>query len=178
MQRRFMRPTINRQSQVPRDPSEGLLLWIEKDDYSETPEKGYFRLFPGNKVRLRYAYVVECEGWHNGVVRCRYLPETRSGTPGADAVKVKGNIHWVSKKHAHQSDVRLYDRLFSAEHPEGVEHLNPKSMTVVQAQLERNLSGEELAAVQFERHGYFIADSGGFNRTVTLRDSWHVSKAP
>jgi glutaminyl-tRNA synthetase len=147
-------------------------LWIERDDYSDAPQKGYFRLFPGNKVRLRYAYVVECEGWHNGVVRCRYLPETRSGTPGADAVKVKGNIHWVSKKHAHQSNVRLYDRLFSAEYPEGIEHLNPKSVKVIQAQLERNLSGEELAAVQFERHGYFVADTGGFNRTVTLRDSW------
>jgi glutaminyl-tRNA synthetase len=147
-------------------------LWIERDDYSDAPAKGYFRLFPGNKVRLRYAYVVECEGWHNGVVRCRYLPETRSGTPGADAVKVKGNIHWVSKKHAHQSDVRLYDRLFSAEHPEGIEHLNPKSVTVIQSQLERNLSGMESGAVQFERHGYFVADSDGFNRTVTLRDSW------
>jgi glutaminyl-tRNA synthetase len=147
-------------------------LWIERDDYTDSPPKGYFRLAPGAMVRLRYGYVVKCEGWHNGIVRCTYLPETRSGTPGADAVKVKGNIHWVSKKHAHQSDVRLYDRLFSAEHPEGIEHLNPKSVTVIQAQLERNLSGEELAAVQFERHGYFVADSCGFNRTVTLRDSW------
>src|SRR5258706_587602 len=146
-------------------------LWIERDDFTDAPEKGYFRLFPGNKVRLRYAYVVECEGWHNGVVRCRYLPDTRSGTPGADTVKVKGNIHWVSKKHAHQADVRLYDRLFSAEHPEGVEHLNPKSVTVIQAELERCLSGEELAAIQFERHGYFVADSGGFSPTVTLSDT-------
>jgi glutaminyl-tRNA synthetase len=153
-------------------------LWIERDDYSEAPEKGYFRLFPGNKVRLRYAYVVECEGFHNGVVRCRYLPETRSGTPGADAVKVKvkGNIHWVSKKHAHQSEVRLYDRLFSAERPEGIEHLNPKSMEVIQAQLERSLSGMESGSVQFERHGYFIADRSGFNRTVTLRDSWRTPR--
>ncbi len=147
-------------------------LYIEREDFTDAPEKGYFRLFPGNKVRLRYAYVVECEGWHNGVVRCRYLPETRSGTPGADSVKVKGNIHWVSKKHAHQSEVRLYDRLFSAERPDRTEHLNPKSLNVIQAQLERNLAGTEAGAVQFERHGYFMADRGGFNRTVTLRDSW------
>src|SRR6185369_9120913 len=87
-------------------------LWIEREDYTDAPEKGYFRLAPGAMVRLRYGYVVKCEGWHNGIVRCTYLPETRSGTPGADSVKVKGNIHWVSVKHAHAAQVHLYDRLF------------------------------------------------------------------
>jgi glutaminyl-tRNA synthetase len=146
-------------------------LWIEREDYNEAAPKGYFRLFPGNKVRLRNAYVVECEGWHNGIVRCRYLPDTKSGTPGSDAVKVKGNIHWVSLKHAHQAEVRVYDREFDVERPEGIEHLNPNSNTVIHAQLERSLSGTESGQVQFERHGYFVADRGGFNRVVTLRDS-------
>jgi glutaminyl-tRNA synthetase len=147
-------------------------LWIEKDDFTNAPEKGYFRLFPGNKVRLRHAYVVECVGWHNGLVRCRYLPETRSGTPGADSVKVKGNIHWVSDKHAHIAEVRLLDRLFKTDRPEGIEDLNPASNAVVQTRLEASLGTTVKEPVQFERHGYFEADSDRFNRTVTLRDSW------
>ncbi len=86
----------------------------------ETPSKGYFRLFPGNKVRLRYAYVVECTGYDKATdtVRCKYLPETRSGTPGADSVKVKGNIHWVSVKHAHAAEVHLYRPLVQDRAPE------------------------------------------------------------
>ena len=100
---------------------------------------------------------------------------SKSGTPGADQYKVKGNIHWVSVKHAHGSEVRLYDRQFQAEHPEGVEHLNPGSMKKIRAQLEPSLrDAPPGAAMQFERHGYFVADRAGgvFNRTVTLRDSW------
>ena len=147
-------------------------LWIEKEDFEEVPPKGYFRLFPGNEVRLRYGYVVKCIGMENGVVRCTYRPDSKSGTPGADKYKVKGNIHWVSARHAHQAEVRLYDRLFSNEHPEGLEDLNPSSLRTVTAQLEPALSNDKTMPVQFERHGYFVFDRGGFNRTVTLRDSW------
>ena len=152
-------------------------LWIEREDYQETPPKGYFRLYPGNMVRLRYGYVVKCVGYDKAsdAVRCEYLPDSRSGTAGADQYKVKGNIHWVSVKHAHACEVRLYDRLFQAEHPEGVAHLNESSMKAITAQLEPALRDSPSdTAVQFERHGYFVADgrSGAFNRTVTLRDSW------
>jgi glutaminyl-tRNA synthetase len=153
-------------------------LWIEREDFQEKPEKGYFRLFPGNDVRLRFGYVVKCLGMDNGVVRCTYYPDSRSGTPGADKYKVKGNIHWVSAKQAHPADVRLYDRLFREPEP-GASHdflqdLNPASMTTVRAQLEPALaSAKPGESFQFERHGYFIADpDGGFNRTVTLRDAW------
>jgi len=153
-------------------------LWIEREDYMETPSKGYFRLFPGNQVRLRYGYVVKCEGWHNGIVRCTYLPETRSGTPGADAVKVKGNIHWVSVKHAYAAQIQLYDRLFKVEHPEGVEHLNPESKKTIAAQLEPSLSITTKEPIQFERHGYFVLDEKTifsnpvFLRTTSMKDSW------
>ena len=148
-------------------------LWIERDDYTDAPAKGYFRLAPGAMVRLRYGYVVKCEGWHNGIVRCTYLPETRSGTPGADAVKVKGNIHWVSVKHAHEAQVRLYDRLFKVPNPEGIEHLNPDSRKEITARLEPALNEAKTNDLfQYERHGYFVRDGEMFNRTVTLRDSW------
>ena len=148
-------------------------LWIEREDYAESPPKGYFRLYPGNQVRLRFGYVVKCIGMENGVVRCTYEPESRSGTPGADKFKVKGNIHWVCAAHAHPAEVRLYDRLFKVPDPEGVAHLNPDSVRTVNAKLEPSLrSAKAEERFQFERHGYFVADRGGFNRTVTLRDSW------
>jgi len=155
-------------------------LWIERDDYQEKPEKGYFRLFPGNEVRLRFGYVVKCLGMKDGVVRCTYHADSRSGTPGADRYKVKGNIHWVSAAHAFEAEVRLYDRLFKRPQPEGVEDLNADSKKIVAAQLEpalRQAKPEE--GFQFERHGYFVADridsrpgAPRFNRAVTLRDSW------
>jgi glutaminyl-tRNA synthetase len=169
-------------------------LWIEREDFAEQPPKGYFRLFPGNKVRLRYGYVVECTGYGkdnegNLVVRCRYDPDTRSGTPGAEKVKVKGNIHWVSAKHAHAAEVRLYDRLFKVPHPGAGDRafqadLNTDSRTVVAAQLEPALGGAAAEErFQFERHGYFVADlrdskpgAPVFNRAVTLRDSWGAGK--
>ncbi len=93
-------------------------LWIERDDFMQTPPKGYFRLFPGNKVRLRYGYVIECTGYDEATatVRCRYDPDTKSGTPGAEKVKVKGAIHWLSAAHAHRAEVRLYDRLLQIPH--------------------------------------------------------------
>jgi len=151
-------------------------LWIEREDYEEKPPQGYFRLFPGNHVRLRYGYVVKCLGMENGVVRCTYEPESRSGTPGADKFKVKGNIHWVSAAHAHAAEVRLYDRLFKVAGPEGLADLNADSVRSAKAQLEPSL-GEAKAEerFQFERHGYFVRDPSraAFNRTVTLRDSWN-----
>jgi glutaminyl-tRNA synthetase len=161
-------------------------LWIEREDYAEAPAKGYFRLFPGNEVRLRYGYVLKCLGYDpaSDSVRCTYYADSKSGTPGADRYKVKGNIHWVSAKHACEAEVRLYDRLFSDPQP-GVERefldaLNPASKQVIRARLEPAL-GEARAEqrFQFERHGYFVADlkdsrpgAPVFNRTATLRDSW------
>jgi len=200
-------------------------LWIERDDYTESPPKGYFRLAPGAEVRLRYGYIVKCIGAEKDaagnvtVVHCTYDPGTRSGTPGADARKVKGNIHWLSAAHAVPAEVRLYDRLFNvpfpgAKNPWGVradvatpevpapahhvaiagddddaievaerdyrDDLNPDSKRVITAFVEPALAAaapEE--RVQFERHGYFVADMADhvpgkpvFNRAVTLRDSW------
>ena len=150
-------------------------LWIEREDYQETPPKGYFRLFPGNKVRLRYAYVIECIGYDKatGTVRARYFEDSRSGTPGADTYKVKGNVHWVSAKHAHRTDVRLYDRLFAATTPKDLSDLNPDSCKSVRAILEPSLQGMAVAeCVQFERHGYFTRDKVGVLRTVGMKDSW------
>jgi glutaminyl-tRNA synthetase len=169
-------------------------LWIERDDFAETPPKGYFRLFPGNSVRLRYGYVVKCTGCDKDAdgnvtaVRCEYIPDTKSGTPGAERVKVKGNIHWVSVRHAHDAEVRLYDRLFRVPQPgredDFFADLNPDSKRVITARLEpalRDAKPEE--RFQFERHGYFCADrrdSGPgapvFNRALTLRDSWAAGK--
>jgi glutaminyl-tRNA synthetase len=162
-------------------------LWIEREDFAQDPPKGYFRLFPGNKVRLRYGYVVECLGYDKAsdTVRCRYDPETRSGTPGAEKVKVRGAIHWLSARHCHRADVRLYDRLFRVPQPgagnsDFLKDLNPDSKKTVHAQLEpslRDAKGED--RFQFERHGYFVADRvdpSAFNRAVSLRDSWGASK--
>jgi glutaminyl-tRNA synthetase len=162
-------------------------LWIEREDFTESPPKGYFRLFPGNKVRLRFGYVVECTGYDpaTGSVTCRYDPDTKSGSPGAEKVKVKGNIHWVSVRHAHAAEVRLYDRLFREPGPGAgdgnfLRDLNPQSKRVVTAMLEPSLRDAQAEdCYQFERHGYFVADRTDsapgrpvFNRAVTLRDSW------
>jgi len=166
-------------------------LWIEAEDFMEVPSKGYFRLFPGNKVRLRYGFVIECTGCDkdaNGnviAVHCNYFADSKSGTEGSANYKVKGNIHWVSAAHAIEAEVRLYDRLFTDAHPDAggkdfKQALNADSKTVVTAYLE---SGAELAKpdekFQFERHGYFVADrvdsTAGkpvFNRITTLKDSW------
>ncbi len=166
-------------------------LWIERDDFAETPPKGYFRLFPGNNVRLRYAYVVKCTGCQKDdkgrviAVHCEYIPETKSGTAGADKIKVKGNIHWLSATHAHACEVRLYDRLFKVAHPgaggqDFLLDLNPGSRNTITAQTELALKDANPEdRFQFERHGYFVADRADskpgapkFNRAVTLRDSW------
>ncbi len=166
-------------------------LWIEREDFSENPPKGYFRLFPGNSVRLRYGYVVKCTGCDKDAqgnvtaVHCEYLPDTKSGTPGAESVKVKGNIHWLSAHESVQAEVRLYDRLFSVAHPGAGDRdflldLNPDSRKTVIARVESGLrEAAPGSCFQFERHGYFVADlvdfrAGApvFNRAVTLRDSW------
>lgn len=166
-------------------------LWIEREDFNENPPKGYFRLFPGNKVRLRYGYVIECTGVDKDAdgnvvaVHANYLPDTKSGTPGADSVKVKGNIHWVSAQHALQAEVRLYDRLFNDPHPDAggknfLDALNADSKRVVTAYLEPGLREAKAEdRFQFERHGYFVADRVDsqpgrpvFNRIVGLKDSW------
>ncbi|MDP2172050.1 MAG: glutamine--tRNA ligase/YqeY domain fusion protein [Rhodocyclaceae bacterium] len=170
-------------------------LWIEREDFAETPPKGYFRLFPGNKVRLRYGFVIECTGCDKDAdgkvvaVYCNYFADSKSGTPGADNYKVKGNIHWLSARHAYATEVRLYDRLFAVEAPGSgggnfIADLNPNSKAVITAQLEpalKDAAAEE--RFQFERHGYFVADrvdsrpgAPVFNRAVTLKDSWSKGK--
>ncbi|HUF82679.1 MAG TPA: glutamine--tRNA ligase/YqeY domain fusion protein [Burkholderiales bacterium] len=156
-------------------------LWIERDDFQEVPAKGYFRMFPGNTVRLRHGYVVKCVGYDKATdtVRCEYFPDSKSGTQGSAKYKVKGNIHWVSVKHAFAAGIRTYDRLFKSEHPEEIEELNPASKVTSIAQLEPSLQSSEEPTYQFERHGYYTLDSSAtraFNRTVTLRDSWAGGK--
>ena len=174
-------------------------LWIEREDFQENPVKGFFRLSPGAQVRLRYAYVIECTGVEkdaNGAIteiRARIFEDSKSGTPGADLYKVKGNIHWVSAKHAYMAQVRLYDRLFAHPTPgarrEGdapdlernfLDDLNPNSLQVITAAMEPSLKDAKPEdRFQFERHGYFVADlkdsapgAPVFNRAVTLKDSW------
>lgn len=186
--------------QAPRNPHQPELgdrhfsfsreLWIERDDFREEPPKKYFRLFPGNLVRLKYAYVVRCTGCVKDAegniveVHAEYLPETKSGTPGADSVKVKGNITWVSAAHGQRAEVRLYDRLFSDAQPDAgdknfLDFINPDSFQTVQAWLEPGAPIEAESHWQFERLGYFVADRVDstaerpvFNRSATLRDSW------
>ncbi|MFI4939545.1 MAG: glutamine--tRNA ligase/YqeY domain fusion protein [Burkholderiales bacterium] len=182
----------------PHHPERGLrhfpisqTLWIEADDFMEAPSKGYFRLFPGNKVRLRYGYVIECTGCDkdaNGnvtAVHCTYFADSKSGTEGSANYKVKGNIHWVSAAHALEAEVRLYDRLFTDPNPDagGKDFklsLNPHAKQVVSAYLEPDMKEAQAESrYQFERHGYFVADridskpgKPVFNRIVTLKDSW------
>lgn len=166
-------------------------LWIEREDFMETPSKGFFRLMPEGLVRLRYGHVVKCTGFEKDVlgnitvVHCEYLPDTKSGTAGADAIKVKGNIHWVSVAQAYECEIRLYDRLFKEAHPgsgdsDYLNDLNTNSVQRITAQLEPSLKeAKPEDRFQFERHGYFVADIKDsvagrpvFNRTVTLRDAW------
>ncbi len=167
-------------------------LWIEREDFMEVPSKGYFRLFPGNKVRLKYGYIVECTGCTKDAdgkvieVQATVLMDTKSGTPGADAVKVKGTITWLAAQTALPAEVRLYDRLFTDAQPDAsgkdfLQALNPDSIKLITAYLEPGMVKvlpEE--RYQFERHGYFIADrvdskpgTPVFNRIATLRDSWN-----
>ncbi|MDP3612394.1 MAG: glutamate--tRNA ligase family protein, partial [Rubrivivax sp.] len=167
----------------------GPQVWIERDDFAEVPAKGFFRLFPGNKVRLKYGMVVECTGCEKDAagtvtrVLARVVPDTKSGTPGADAVKVKGTITWVGVHDALPATVVLYDRLFTEPQPDAGgrdfrDVLNPKSKQVVTAYLEPGLADTPAERhFQFERHGYFLADRKEhrpsqpvFNRITALKD--------
>jgi glutaminyl-tRNA synthetase len=166
-------------------------LFIEQDDFMENPPNKFFRMTPGQEVRLKGAYIVRCTGLLKNdsgevtEVYCTYEPETRSGGPQADR-KVKGTLHWVSAAHALDAEVRLYDRLFSDADPSGHkdtdprEFLNPDSLTVMKGcKVERSLAdAKPMDKFQFQRIGYFCVDydSGKgnlvFNRTVGLKDTW------
>jgi glutaminyl-tRNA synthetase len=167
-------------------------IYVERDDFAETPPPKFYRLFPGNEVRLRYAYIIKCTGVLKDAagniteVRCTYDPATRGGnTP--DGRKIKSTIHWVSAGHALDAEVRLYEQLFKTEDPNAEtssgdwhDNLNPKSLEVTRAKVEPSLRdakpGEKY---QFERLAYFCVDTEDskpgkpvFNRTVTLKDTW------
>lgn len=170
-------------------------LYIERDDFMENPPKKFFRMTPGQEVRLKSAYIVKCTGCKKNdageieEIYCEYDPETRSGLPGSMR-KVKGTLHWVSATMCQEAEVRLYDRLFSVENPaeekdrDFRELLNPDSLKVVTAKIEPYLA--ESAAMgnhyQFQRIGYFSVDPDTtashivFNRTVSLKDSWEKAK--
>jgi glutaminyl-tRNA synthetase len=184
----------------PEDPGAGTrqvpfsrVLYIEQDDFRESPPKKYFRLSPGAEVRLRYAYFLKCIGVVKDEqtgealeLRCTYDPQTRGGS-APDGRKVKATIHWVSAEHAVDAEVRLYDHLFSKPNADEVEpgkdykvNLNPHSLEVVAGcKLEPGLAAAAVGdRLQFERLGYFCVDPDSkpgrlvFNRTVTLRDTW------
>ncbi len=180
----------------------GKEVWIERTDFEETPPKGFFRLFPpkmhvdgtvtaGNKVRLKYGHVIECTGFVKDAagkvteVQAMVVPDTKSGTPGSASVKVKGVITWVADADALTAEVRLYDRLFTDEHPDAsgkdfLVSLNPNSLKVIQAIVEPTLAtAKPDTKYQFERHGYFVADRVDsmlgkpvFNLAVGLKDSF------
>ena len=176
---------------APRHFTIGKEVWIEREDYEETPPKGYKRLFPGNKVRLKGGFVIECTGatknadGHITEVLATVIPGTKSGTPGADSVKAKAAITWVGVADGVQAEVRMYDRLFLDAHPDAggkdfIESLNPDSLKVVTAIVEPSLANAKPGdKFQFERHGYFVADCVDhaegkpvFNLAVGLKDSW------
>lgn len=191
----------------PEDPSAGSrkvpfsgVLYIERDDFAETPPKGFHRLYPGNEVRLRYAYYVRCTDVVKDAdgnvteVHCTYDPATRGGD-SPDGRKVKATIHWVSAAHAVPAEVRLYDHLFASPEPENVaegqnylDGINSKSLEVVRAFIEPSLADAQAGVdefgilrpdrFQFERLGYFSVDPDSkpaalvFNRSVSLKDTW------
>ncbi|HEY7649118.1 MAG TPA: glutamine--tRNA ligase/YqeY domain fusion protein [Methylomirabilota bacterium] len=181
----------------PEDPAAGSrpvpfsrILYIEQDDFRETPPPKYFRLSPGVEVRLRYAYIIKCTGFTKDPrtgeiteVRCTYDPDSRGGD--SKGRRVKGTIHWVSAQHAIEAEVRLYDALFTVPKPDETDDfktvLNPHSLEVLTGtRLEPALrDAAPESRFQFERQGYFCADSRDsapgrlvFSRTVGLRDTW------
>ena len=163
------------------------VIYIEQDDFMETPSKGYYRLAPGQEVRLRHAYVIKCEqvikDETTGEItelRCSYDPTTKSGED-TSGKKIKGTIQWVSANHAKQVEVRIYDRLYLIENPDGPEDLNPDSLeTLTNCFIEPAVAEEKPdERYQFERQGYFYVDPIDsvdgklvFNRIVPLKDSW------
>ncbi len=165
-------------------------LWIEREDFMEEAPKKFFRMTPGKEVRLKNAYIVKCTGCKkndNGEVEevfCEYDPDSRSGMPGANR-KVKGTLHWVSRRHAVKAEVRLYDRLFSVENPSADERdfrelLNPDSLKVLTECYVEPYAAQQppLTYLQFQRIGYFTPDKEStpghpiYNRTVNLKDTW------
>ncbi|MFL9482726.1 glutamine--tRNA ligase/YqeY domain fusion protein [Chitinophagaceae bacterium LWZ2-11] len=164
-------------------------IYIEREDFMENPPKKYFRLAPGQMVRLKSAYIIKCEevikddAGNVTEVRCTYIPESKSGSD-TSGIHVKGTLHWVSVKHAVTAEVRLYDRLFKEEHVDGAEgdfkdHINKDSLQVVTAYAEPALKNAKFdERYQFLRKGYFCLDKETneeklvFNRTVTLKDNW------
>lgn len=180
----------------PEDPNGGVRsirfskeIWIERDDFMENPPKKYFRLSPGNMVRLKSAYIIRCDEVkkdENGEVielHCTYIPESKSGQD-TSGIHVKGTLHWVNAADALQVEVREYDRLFKVEDPTDEEgdfkdYLNPNSLQVVTGYAERSLEHAVLQdRFQFIRKGYYCLDTDStpehliFNRTVTLKDGW------
>ncbi len=180
----------------PEDPNAGTrkvpfskVLYIEQDDFRETPPPKYYRLFPGNEVRLRYAYFIKCthvvknDAGEVVEVHATYDPTTRGGD-SQDGRKVKSTIHWVSATHAKAAEIRMYDRLFSKENPEEGEEgflacLNPNSLEVLTGYVEPALASADAGSrFQFERLGYFCVDKDStpekpvFNLTVNLKDTW------
>ena len=171
----------------------GHKLWIEREDFAVTPPKGFFRLAPGARVRLRYGHVIECTGWDAGAdglpvaVRARVLPDSKSGTPGADNYKVKGNIHWLPE-HAPEVEIRRYGPLFNDPNPgvrdDWMDCLNPDSRVSIRGRVEAGAAlCDPEQRFQFERHGYFVADrvdhrpeTPVFNQIVSLKDSKALSR--
>lgn len=165
-------------------------LWIERDDFMEEPTKKYFRLGPGLMVRLKNAYIIQCDSFVKddtgrvSEIRCTYIPESKSGSD-TSGIHVKGTIHWVSVAGAKTAEIRLYDRLFRVEDPSNEdgdfkEYINPDSLSVIKnAFIEPDLENAEPGfGYQFIRKGYFSLDIDSrpdklvFNRTVTLKDAW------
>ena len=170
-------------------------LWIEQDDFMVEPIKGFFRLFVGNKVRLRHGFVIECTGFDTNdageviAVHANYFPDSKSGTEGSNNYKVKGNIHWLSDASAIPCEIRVYDRLFNDPHPDAggkdfLAALNPDSKHTSQGFVESGLANTAPEThFQFERHGYFVTDQKDsqpgalvFNRIVSLKDGWTAKK--
>jgi glutaminyl-tRNA synthetase len=165
------------------------VIYIEQDDFQEVPQPKYYRLFPGNEVRLRYAYFIKCthvvkDDQGNVVeVHCTYDPSTRGGD-SPDGRKVKSTIHWVSAEHAKEAEIRMYDRLFTKEDPEEGDEgflscLNPNSLQILKGYVEPELASPAVGSrYQFERLGYFCTDIDStaekpvFNLTVNLKDTW------
>ena len=176
-------------------------LWIEREDFMEEPPKKFFRLGPGLMSRLKNAYIVRCDDFVKDSegnvteIHCTYFPESKSGED-TSGLKVKGTMHWVSVKHAKTAEIRLYDRLFTAEEPDREEgdfkdYINPESLVVLKnAYIEPDLANAQQQLIdnpdrryQFIRKGYFCLDADStadhlvFNRTVTLKDTWAKESA-
>lgn len=171
-------------------------LYIEKEDFKESANRKFFRLTLGKEVRLKNAYIIkgeevvkDSEG-NITEIHCTYDPKSKSGSGTEESMrKVKGTLHWVSAKHALETEIRLYDRLFSVENPDGdkekdfMEFVNPESLQVIKGYVEPSLKSAGIQdKFQFQRIGYFCVDKESkegqpiFNRTVTLRDSWAKKK--